>query len=925
MLKFLLPFFLVFSTIGVIQGQEFGGHPAGRDWQMIDSDSFNLVFPKGLEKKARLINGYISAIDQGYTFPNKRRYRSVPIVLQNRTNISNGYVGMGPWRSEFYITPLQNSFRLGSIPWEAQLALHEYRHVQQYRHFMKGLTGAVYTVLGQDAGSLFSNMAVPNWFWEGDAVFQETSLSAQGRGRIPYFFNNFRANWNAGKDYSWMKIRNGSLRDRIPDHYELGYLLVAYGEERFGKDIWSKVTADAAAYKGVFYPFQWALRKHTGIGFRQFRNDAFQHYKSSSHKQDEISTYAAGRKHFLADHDHPQWLNDSTIIYVKSTYDDIPKFVQMNTSTNDEIILADRFISLDKQFSLRNNRIVYSTYSPDRRWTFWDYSDIVLFDPLSRKQQIITKNKRYFSPDINEKGNSIVTVKIKEDGSSELRLIDVDNKTDRAILSNADFFYTYPKFYKEDSVIVAVRNQQGKMAILSVDIGSGQTSEIIPFSSRIIGFLNTDGNIISFTATDAHSEMNFVYKENQLYKLNTGKRNSLGVYHPAHRNGNWIMQAYSAVGNILFESNDLEPFELKEFLVTDLPGPFENDAWKKDILAGIDTLTDSGILKYDQAKNLFNFHSIRPYVTGSDISISLVSQNVLNNMVAEISGQYNTNEEYKKVGATLTYGGLYPWIRGGLDYTFNRNALYRNSRVFWNEIEPRVGLLLPLQITKGKWYRNFQLGADYVHNKRFIQGLWKDSLEGRSFGYLQPVIRFTSQVQQARKNIYPRFAQNILVNYKKAVTGRTQQQFLADVDLYFPGLFKNHAFVVNAALQARDSGLSLFTNNFYFSRGFESENFKTMYKWGVNYHLPLIYPDKGFASIVYILRVRSNLFFDYTSTIDDRKNERLFRSTGAEIFFDTKWWNQQPISFGIRYSHLLDPDLYYQRRNVLEFVLPVLF
>ena len=33
-----------------------------------------------------------------------------------------------------------------------------------------------------------------------------------------------------------------------------------------------------------------------------------------------------------------------------------------------------------------------------------------------------------------------------------------------------------------------------------------------------------------------------------------------------------------------------------------------------------------------------------------------------------------------------------------------------------------------------------------------------------------------------------------------------------------------------------------------------------------------------------------------------------FRSTGAELYFDTKWWNEASVNFGIRYSYLLDND-----------------
>ncbi|MEI9911446.1 MAG: hypothetical protein WDO71_18410 [Bacteroidota bacterium] len=105
---------------------------------------------------------------------------------------------------------------------------------------------------------------MPDWFYEGDAVYNETILSKQGRGRLPLFLNAFPSLWQADKKYSWMKLRNGSLKDYVPNHYYLGYLLVNYGREKYGLDFWSKVTKDAAAFKGLFYPFQNAVKKYAG-------------------------------------------------------------------------------------------------------------------------------------------------------------------------------------------------------------------------------------------------------------------------------------------------------------------------------------------------------------------------------------------------------------------------------------------------------------------------------------------------------------------------------------------------------------------------------------------------------------------------------------------------------------------------------------
>jgi hypothetical protein len=101
-----------------------------------------------------------------------------------------------------------------------------------------------------------------------------------------------------------------------------------------------------------------------------------------------------------------------------------------------------------------------------------------------------------------------------------------------------------------------------------------------------------------------------------------------------------------------------------------------------------------------------------------------------------------------------------------------------------------------------------------------------------------------------------------------------------------------------------------------------------MNEWGVNYHFPIVYPDAGFASIIYFLRVRANLFYDNTHVKDFTSNNTnftaKFRSVGTEINFDTKWWNQANVSFGFRYSYLLDTDIFGGNgHNRWEIILPV--
>src|SRR5690606_27238077 len=137
-------------------------------------------------------------------------------------------------------------------------------------------------LFGEEGYALASNASIPDWFYEGEAVYQETRLTPQGRGRLPLFVNTYPTIWKAGKRFSWMKMRNGSMKDYVPGHYQLGYLLVNYGYDKYGDEFWKNVTQDASAFKGLFYPFQKAVKKYSNLSYRQFIEEALNQYKTVS-------------------------------------------------------------------------------------------------------------------------------------------------------------------------------------------------------------------------------------------------------------------------------------------------------------------------------------------------------------------------------------------------------------------------------------------------------------------------------------------------------------------------------------------------------------------------------------------------------------------------------------------------------------------
>jgi len=927
---------LLTTTATFTRAQEFGGNPPSIKWKQVNVPAAKVIFPQGLDSAALEVASIIAKMNLAIAPTIGTKQKPVSIVLQNQTTIANAYVGLAPFRSEFYLTPDQNSFEIGSLPWVQQLSIHEFRHVQQYNNFNVGLSRVLHILFGEGGQALGNDLAIPNWFFEGDAVFNETMVSDQGRGRIPYFFNGYRALWAANKDYSWMKLRNGSYLDFTPDWYPTGYMLVSYGREKYGDLFWKNVTHDAAAFKGGFYPLQQAIKKYSGVSFEKFRNDAFEHFKHqfSSDLQPETNASTLP-KHFVADEEYPVYVNDNTLIYMKSTYDHLPVFV-IKTGDREKKISV-RAPSLDNYFAYHDGKIVYAAYRPDLRWTYRDYSELELLDVATGKERRLTIASKYFAPDFSPDGKTIVAVQVGPSGKSQIHLLSAaDGKLINAVPNPDKLFFTYPKFYGNDKLISAVRNGEGKMSLAEIDINTGRVKYLLHFSYQPIAFPTIKGSMVYYSATSGKIDglYSFDLANGKLYWLpDPDNFEAIGYYQPAVSKNKLAWVGFSAAGYKVNEVNSksVEWLEIRETSEPVAMPDMGISALKRDTTADLLAtvkLEPLPVTKYSKTYHLFNFHSIIPAINDPNYSIAIIGENVLNTFQSQLSFGYNRDEGYKELGFDAIYGALFPFIRVGMDYTIDRRGFYKGGNVYWNETDPHAGVEIPLNFSQGKQISGLDFGTDVYYSQTDFQAPYNSIFHSSSYTYLNNYITFSTQTQQAKQNIYPRFAQNITLNYKTAITGLTANQFLASANLFFPGLSVNHNLVFNLAHQQKaDDNAIGFTNNFPFARGYVAENLRSMDKIGADYHFPLIYPDGGVANTIYFLRMRADVFYDYTRVSDnftDGSSYKNFRSTGAAIFFDTQWFNQVPISFGIRYDYLLDPDLFGGTgRSRIELVLPI--
>jgi hypothetical protein len=918
-------FCFTFFVFSILKAQTFGGNPSSIKWRQINTDTARVIFPEGLDSIASRIATVTHTLQKDYSNTIGSKIRKINIVLQKDATESNAFVALGPYRSEYFLMPPQNAFALGAQNWTDNLAIHEFRHVEQYSNFNVGLSKSMSVLFGENGQALANAAAIPDWFFEGDAVYNETFLSNQGRGRLPFFFNKYKSLDFDNRHYNYQQLRNGSLKHYIPGHYELGYLLVAYGREKYGNEFWKNVTHDAASFKPLFYPFQGAIKKYAGISYKDFVNNAFAFYEDQWSKEErnkQVQWITSIKKNNVVDYKYPYIGRDGSLIVLKASYKDVPAIYKVNANKI-ETKIATRDIAYDDYFSYNNGKIVYASYQADNRWGNQDYSIIKIVDANSGKEKRISTRTKYFAPDISHNGKTIAAVDMKSTLQSDIVLMNEEGVIVKRFSNDNNIIYSYPKFSSNDQFLfVCIRNNKGEMGIEKRNISDGSIATILPIKNRILGFPVVNGDTLLYSCSSNGRDEIWAYitSQNKNYKV---AYFGTGLYQATFINAETLIgSAFTSSGYRLLKLNaEWKTVEAGDTLINLYVNKLE-DKKANSLLQSLPERS-YGSAKYPKFSHPFNFHSWNPYLQYPDYSFIIFGQNVLNTLQSELYYTYNSNEKYHQVGYTGIYGASYlqPFI--DFNQVWNRTVATDSGLAKWNETNVSAGLRLPFNFSEGKQYRFLTLRGSYNIND--IQ--WKSNTKKllNNLSYANFNLSYSAQIQKAADQIFPRFAQSIYLQYRGSTASTVAHQFLATGNFYLPGIFKTHSLVINGAYQLRDTaGQYFFTNNFPISRGYDNVDYPRMWKVGANYHLPLVHPDWGFANIVYFLRIRANAFYDYTNVKSLHYNTNIpLRSYGAEIYFDTRWWNQQPITFGVRYSRLVDNEREGLQPNRMEIILPI--
>lgn len=935
-----------------IPANNIGANPFGLKWRQINTDKVQVVFPEGNEARAQRVANIAHYLWGHHNASIGDKMNKATILLQNQTVVSNGFVTVGPYRSEFFLTPPQFNI---ATDWLDQLAIHEYRHIKQFGNSRRGLTQSARTIFGSWAWGGFAATAMPRWFFEGDATVQETALTLTGRGRLPAFTMEQRALVLNDIDYGYEKAAAGSLKDLVPDWYSLGYFMVGYGRTKYGEALWEGVVKDAVRYKGLFFPFSKSLKERTGLGTKKFyqamRQDLDEQWDTpeATRAATNVSINNQAGKNTVVNYTNPRWLNNEDLVVEKRGYDRLPMYYRLRPDGREEKLTNTGvlFSLLESTLSEADGRLVWAEYGFDLRRSNRTFSVIRSYDLASGKRKQVTTRSKYFAPAISAEGDRLVAVEFPENGKCQLVILDSQAGSLIQKIANPDnLFLQFPRWTPDGHAIVVIGQTDENQALYLVAPETGAMRLLTPATPNQLSHPDIRGDRVYFSA--AYTGINQIYT----VPLTGGgvsriTNDPIGAFQPAISPNGEVL-AYSVFRTQGFDI-------AKEVLDTAswtayTPGAAGNTlpTYAEELArqAGgtiIGNLPNEQfpVKQYSKLNGLINFHSWLPQLDPPEVGASILSDNKFGTLSIDAGGFYNLNEEQWSYDLNLRYAELFPVITLGYRHQ-NRAARLFNYRLEgdsslryatyverWTENKLSAGMELPFNFSKGNAVHRLDLAANFdrfhldpdgnIDNADFdtlytfegniresAQDFLVEPLAETDLNAVDLRLRWRLFRRQAIQHLAPRWGIVTDTRYRTTLGNDTffGDNFVTRADIYLPGLSRNHSFYLNLGYQKLDRLDNYrFPNFFIYPRGYGAVSADEVLRLAANYYLPLAYPDLPIGPLAFVKRVKLNVFGDYgrRNFLDD------FSSIGAELRFDVRFLRLVEVDFGVRYSYLLDP------------------
>jgi hypothetical protein len=896
------------------QFYDTGQDPYSIDWVQINTPRYQIIFPSDFEEKGQELANIFELYYPHVSESLGEKPGKIPVIVHTKSVYSNGYVVWAPKRVEIWSLPPQGLY---AQEWFEQLSIHEMRHVAQVDKMNKGLTKALYYLFGQQAVGAVVGY-IPRWFLEGDAVAMETAFSRSGRGRIAEFEQEIRAQVMDREIYDYQKATLGSFKDHVPNHYQLGYPMVTYGREKFGKELWDKTLDHVAKNPYQLFPFYFGLKKYSGLSKRKLYRQTYQYLDSlwniqdSKIKKTALTRLTVPPENTYTSYKFPRHLPDGRILAEKTGLSIIKTFVAIDSSGNEEILHQPGFYSSVK-LSETNKIFVWTENISDPRWANRDYSVIKKHDIQTGQTVQLTRESRYFAPDLNKDGKKIVAVKISETNEYSLAVLDANNgRVMKSIPAYKNAFPQHPVWDEKDEIIyVTLLDREGK-SIFQYDVKEGTWKRLYGPRFENITYLSPWKNYLFYSSPVSGIEniyaLNVLNKE--IYRVTNAK---FGAFFPEPANdsvlyfSNYTSRGYEIastsikMGSLVNKGNvaNYSPKLYKTLVEQEDTGILHEDIPDKKYT----------VKNYSRLGNLFNFHSWAPiYFDYEDIrfsdpkafpGISLLSQNRLSTAFTTLGYAYKDGDNH--LFSTFEYRGMYPVFRVSADYGGNPGVFQIDESkghpvVASDNMNFRTRVSLPLNFINNKYIKGISPSVEWrFNNAYYFRPSINDYTRGMSYiNYQMVAYRY---LKTSHRDLAPRWGQVFTFRYSHTPF---ENELIGNIfstrgTFYFPGFFKHNSFKLTAGFQKQNPIIWLYGSYLNFPRGYTNLRTEELYLLQTDYALPLWYPDWNISSMLYFKRLRANLFYDFA------RNENTLLNEERQLYRQIDYINTYGIELRVDY------------------------
>jgi hypothetical protein len=902
--------------------QDFTQNPNTIVWKQINTEHFQIIFPEEIEKEAQRVAHTLETVYPHVVRSLDKAPRKLPLVLQNQASVSNGFVTLAPWRSEWVMIPgLEPIF--SNTEWLKTLAIHEFRHAVQFGRSLSGFNKFLYVILGEQGQALGANIALAPWYFEGDAVGTETALTNGGRGRLPRFEREIRAILLSGKKYEYDQAHLRSYKNFIPNHYVYGYFYTSKMREKHGDKFLTQLSDEAIDHSYNPFAIYRAYEKLTGEEFETFYENLMTEMaakweeKKNLIKPSPVYTYPTKEFKTWTNQEYPQPLIDGKILSLKSGLGDIQQFVVTGENGEEEIIHYPAPIMDMAPIKLRDGKFAYGEVEVDPRFGLRDYQRINIIDIEAKKVIKSWPKTKWRQPVLSHGGKSLAVVEWNEKQEQIIQVLSVESgKIEKALVFPASDVITSMDWHSaDDSLFLMTKDRQDMMGIYKINIERSTIETVLNPSSVSLNGLNVYDDWVLYESPE--SGIDNIFALNHLtFEKKQITSSLIGAYAPQVSQGVLYYNEYSVDGMKVVRKegawNDHYPSSNSFVPYYEAIKNYEN---KGNL--GEKILNNSSLFSvddYNQKKEAFNLHSWTLLAPPLGVSIIAqgISRDILNNTSLTFGADYDLNDHTVKGFTSINWNHYYPIFDFGIAYGGRKKEVRllngQKTDRHWEEGTAELGVTLPWMKYSGRFLNS----ASVRFFDSFIKVTNKvtnDRSELSDGALHAPGISFnlSSLSRRSSRDLFPDWGASLNYHGQWAndVSGDNNQGRIQSVDsrFYLPGIMKHHSFYHQIGYEKQDDKDYRFNTRIIYPRGFENDFFKEFSKYSANYTLPLFYPDMDWDGWVFWKRIIANVYYDHlVGTPPFAGLETNYSSYGWELMFENHYLRIMylPITLGVR-------------------------